>query len=85
METIKTAISINKNLFDQAEELAREMHVSRSRLFVLALEAFLKKNENEHLLEQLNNLYNTNETEDESRQNSFMKAKQRELIQGDVW
>ena len=37
MQTVKTAISIQEGLFEQAETLARQIKISRSRLFVLAL------------------------------------------------
>lgn len=43
MQTVKTAISIDKALFDRAEALARTLQVSRSRVFVLALEESLLK------------------------------------------
>jgi metal-responsive CopG/Arc/MetJ family transcriptional regulator len=41
MQAIKTAISIEKNLFEQAEIIAGTMKVSRSKLFVLALQDFI--------------------------------------------
>ncbi len=37
MQNVKTAISLQKSLFEQAENLARRMKISCSRLFVLAL------------------------------------------------
>jgi hypothetical protein len=54
LETIKTAISIQKLLFDQAEDLARKLKVSRSRLFVLALQEYIQREKNRELLKQLN-------------------------------
>jgi hypothetical protein len=36
--TVKTAISIDKGLFEQAEAIAKELAISRSHLFTLALE-----------------------------------------------
>src|SRR6266446_713702 len=33
--TIKTAISLNRDLFERGEQLAGEMQISRSRLFAL--------------------------------------------------
>jgi len=57
MQTIKTAISLHKSLFEQAEGLARKLKVSRSRLFVLALEDYLKRQENRELLAQINAAY----------------------------
>ena len=40
---IKTAISLEENLFNQVSQLANDMHVSRSKLFTLAVKDFLKK------------------------------------------
>jgi metal-responsive CopG/Arc/MetJ family transcriptional regulator len=54
MQNVKTAISIQKPLFEQAERLARRMQVSRSRLFVLALEDYLHRQQNRELPAQIN-------------------------------
>ena len=57
MQNVKTAISIQKSLFEQAENLARQMKVSRSHLFVLALEAYIHRQQNRDLLAQINAAY----------------------------
>ncbi len=57
MQNVKTAISIQKSLFEQAEKVARKMNVSRSRLFALALEDYLRRSENRELLEKINAAY----------------------------
>jgi metal-responsive CopG/Arc/MetJ family transcriptional regulator len=57
MDTVKTAISIQKPLFEQAEDLADKLKISRSRLFSLALEEFIRRQENRELLEQINAAY----------------------------
>lgn len=57
MDNVKTAISLRKALFEQAEDLARKLNVSRSRLFVLALEDYIRHQENQHLLAQINASY----------------------------
>lgn len=57
MLTIKTAISIEKNLFDQAELIAKSMKVSRSRLFAIALQNFIEHRKNKELLAQINAVY----------------------------
>jgi metal-responsive CopG/Arc/MetJ family transcriptional regulator len=54
MANIKTAISIQKTLFEQAEDLARKMKIPRSRLFMLALEDYLRLQENKALLARIN-------------------------------
>jgi len=57
MQAVKTAISIEKNLFDQVEKIARTMKVSRSRLFVIALQDFIEHQKNRELLAQINAAY----------------------------
>jgi metal-responsive CopG/Arc/MetJ family transcriptional regulator len=57
MEHVKTAISLQKALFEQVETLAHEMHISRSRLFVLAVEEFIRHHESQQLLERINTAY----------------------------
>jgi metal-responsive CopG/Arc/MetJ family transcriptional regulator len=57
MQSVKTAISLQKPLFEQAELLARRLKVSRSRLFVLALEDYIHRQQNSELLNQINAAY----------------------------
>ncbi len=67
MATVKTAISLEKPLLEQVDEAAQEMGIPRSRLFVLAVEAFLQRRENERLLATLNELYAENPLTEEER------------------
>ena len=57
MQTVKTAISIEKTLFEQTDLAARRLNLSRSRLVARALEEFLKKLENNQLLERIDDAY----------------------------
>jgi len=57
MQAVKTAISIEKSLFEQAEKMARTMKVSRSKLFVIALKDFIEHQKNRELLAQINAAY----------------------------
>jgi len=57
MANIKTAISLQKSLFEQVESLAREMKVSRSRVFVLALENFVRDYQDQQLFDKINQAY----------------------------
>lgn len=54
MTNVKTAVSIDRALFDQIEDVARELKVSRSRVFALALTEFIRRRQNRQLLERLN-------------------------------
>ena len=57
MQAVKTAISIEKALFDEAEKMARTMKVSRSKLFVIALQDFIEHRKNRELLAHINAAY----------------------------
>ena len=57
MDNVKTAISLRKPLFEQAEDLARKLKVSRSRLFARALEDYIRRQQNRELLTQINAAY----------------------------
>ncbi len=54
MSTIKTAFSLDEALFEQAERTARELRMSRSRLYAEALRDYLERRRNRMLFEQLN-------------------------------
>jgi len=83
MQNIKTAISMHKSLFEQAENLARKLKVSRSRLFVMALEDFIHRQQNRELLEQINAAYK--DEPDRSEQTLRRKAKRthRRIVEGE--
>ena len=57
MANVKTAISLQRPLFEQVDALAQELQISRSRLFVLAVEAFIRRYQNRQLLEAINEAY----------------------------
>jgi len=46
MATIKTAIPIDKPLFDQLDDLAQELSTSRSRILALAATEFIQRHKN---------------------------------------
>lgn len=46
MASVKTAISLQKPLFDEAKALARKMKIPRSRLLAIALREYLQRYEN---------------------------------------
>ncbi|MBA4114948.1 MAG: ribbon-helix-helix protein, CopG family [Rubrobacter sp.] len=54
MAHVKTAISLDESLFQEAEEWAGKLGVSRSQLFARAVEEYVRRRENEELLAKLN-------------------------------
>jgi metal-responsive CopG/Arc/MetJ family transcriptional regulator len=54
---MKTAISIDDGLLQEADDTARRLGVSRSRLFALAVSDFLEHQRREQMLARLNQVY----------------------------
>ncbi len=81
MTHIKTAISLQKDLLEQVENLAREMKVSRSRLFVLAIEAYIRRQQNEQLLADINQAYpDTPETAEDMERIHHLSRTHRRVV-----
>ena len=82
MAHVKTAISIHESLFQEAESLAAQMKVSRSKLFAIAIAEFIQKQQNRSLLDQINAAYDDMPHPSETEQLQSMKTKQRQLLIG---
>jgi len=73
--TMKTAISIDGGLLKEADETARLLGLSRSRLFALAVDDFLRKQRQEQMLLRLNEVYANGVEPEEKRLLKNIKAK----------
>ena len=82
MPDVKTAISMQQSLFEQVEALAQEMEISRSRLFVLAVEDFIQRRQNYHLLEAVNHAYADQPEPNEENQRRQTRQKHRQMMEG---
>ena len=85
MTTIKTAVSIEEGLFYQADELAREMQVSRSRLFALALENYVAQYNSRKITEILSEVYAEGLTAEEEENLVAMRRYQTKLWKDEPW
>jgi len=83
MAHVKTAVSLRKDLFEQVETLASEMKISRSRLFVLALEEFLQRHQSQQLLEQINAAYDKAPDPSEQALRRRMRRQHRQIVEGE--
>jgi hypothetical protein len=59
-----------------------KMQVSRSRLFVLAIEEFIRRRENRRLLQALNDAYDDVTDSDEQARRDKMRQQHRQLVKG---
>lgn len=84
MGNVKTAISIDKPLFEQINSLANEMNTSRSRVFSLAAKEFIQRHKNKELLDAINSAYDDVPDEKESMLKSTMRSRHLNMVQ-DQW
>jgi metal-responsive CopG/Arc/MetJ family transcriptional regulator len=80
MHTMKTAISVDGHLLHEADQAARQMGLSRSRLFSLALENYLRQRRQEQMIEKLNQVYAGEPNPSDLRTAKRVKAKFRSTI-----
>lgn len=83
--SVKTAISLQEDLFKEVNMLASELHVSRSKLFVMAVQDFIKKEESKNLLSQINNAFSDSPNKDEIKVRSNMRRKQAKNLKREPW
>lgn len=81
---MKTAISIDDDLLQEADETARSMGLSRSRLFARAMGDFLKRNREEQMLRRLNEVYADTPEPKEKHLLRSIKARVRTVVK-DRW
>ena len=82
MASIKTAISLQQSLFEQVDALARELQVSRSRLFALAIEEFIQRHKSQGLLEAINAAYDDLPDSEEQAVRDKIRHHHRRLAEG---
>jgi len=85
MPGVKTAISLEKDLFNQVNQLANDLHLSRSKLFTLAVKDYLKKQENKKILAQLNAAYGDSPSKEEKTNSEAMHRKHRKIVERESW
>jgi len=80
--TVKTAISMDAALFAQAETMAGQMRVSRSRLIGLALDEYLRRHRNRAALDRLNAVYAGHGGDESTAAARLRRAAHRRQVEG---
>jgi len=83
MTVVKTAISIQETLYEQAELLAKKMNISRSHLFGMAVEDFIQRYQNRLLLEEINQAYSDEPDPAEQVRLLQMQKQHRKVVEGE--
>lgn len=77
---MKTAISINEELFESAEQFARERGMSRSELYATALRHYLEERRGERITGRLDEIY---DAEPENLDPAVARLQERSLPEDD--
>jgi len=83
MASVRTAISLDELLLEEADALMREIKVSRSRLLAIALEELLRREQDRELLRRINEAYMDYPDPSEVAQRQGMRRLQRQLAEGE--
>ena len=78
---MKTAISIPDQVFDKAEQFAREKKISRSALFTKAVNEFIQHHQQKEVTAKLNKVY----PEQESSLDPLLADIQAQSLQKEEW
>jgi predicted DNA-binding protein len=78
---MKTAISVPDETFNHAENLAKRLKMSRSELYVKALEHYLKLHDDEALTENFNKVYENMD----SRIDPALRSAARKTFERNEW
>jgi metal-responsive CopG/Arc/MetJ family transcriptional regulator len=85
MSSVKTAISLPESVFEQVEALAKELRVSRSRIFLLAVEAFAERRRSQALFEAISRAYVDPPTREEKHFLRAAKRYHRRKVRREEW
>jgi len=78
---MKVAISLPDPVFSQAEALASQMSVTRSRLYTMALTEFLQRRGSQSVTARLNDVY----TKERANVSPDLAAAQRSGLEDEAW
>ncbi len=84
MVEIKTEISLKESLFEEAKTVAKEMNISRNRLFTIAVEQFIDRYQSQKMLAALNEIYQDGSDASELQLLREVKPKYRQMFE-DEW
>ncbi len=80
---MKTAISIQDDIFEAAEETARELRISRSELYARAVREFVARHSRENITKRLDQIYG--EESEVSSLDTKLAEMQTRSLDGEKW
>ena len=85
MPKIKTAISIDDNLYEETVNIAQELDIPRSQVIALALEDYIQRYRNKQLLAQINAAYEDEPDAEDAGTLEIIRSHQKKLGEREEW
>jgi metal-responsive CopG/Arc/MetJ family transcriptional regulator len=85
MPKVKTAISIENDLLEETIAIAQKLDIPRSQVVSLALEEFIRRYRNKHLLAEINAAYSTGTDNEDIENLEIIHSHRRKLGEYDEW
>jgi hypothetical protein len=82
---MKTSSSVDDALLHEPDEAARQIGVSRRRLFGWAIASFADQRRREHMFQQLNEAYESDPQAGEKQLTGAFKRRARGVVGRDCW
>jgi len=83
---MKTAVSIPDNLFNAAENTAKQLGLARSQLYAKAIREFIEHHNKDRITKKLNALYSRDEKDEDTAEiNEIGLEALREASRDDSW
>ena len=85
MPTVKTAISLDRELLEEIDAIARASGKPRSRVLADAAREYLHHRESQQLLNELNQVYSDEDAAEQGRtaERTLRRRRHRELVEGE--
>ena len=82
---VKTAISLSSFLFEKVESLTKELNISRSRLFAIAVHEFIERHETRRMMATLNEVHDDFTDEEDKAIQREIQEYHRKLVGDEKW
>ena len=82
---VKTTVSVSRSLFEKVESLARELNISRSQLFSIAVGEFIERHETRRMMATLNEVHDDFTDEEDKAIQREIQEYHRKLVGDEKW
>ena len=82
MPAVKTALSIEKGLFEKVNRMSKRMRIPRSQFFSRAVEEYIRRHESEELVQRINEAYLGGESAREKAARRLLLRNFSKLVEG---